>query len=1800
MPEWLNHFLVRMMLFFSASLFLYSGIADAEPLEQQVPESTISLTPDERTWIKAHPKVVLGADSDWQPYVILNKDGSVSGVEADLLRRINELTGLNLQIELGKWAEVQERAWAREIDGLLLSTAQKERERDFLFSDSPYSSYKYIYSKRGAFTPGSMAELSGKRVAYQRSNLFEEKLLKRQAGITLIPADSQEELAGLLLRGEVDAAISGITFQLFYSQRMLSGIRMAFIAPDSELKLRYSTRKDWPKLKSIINKALAAIPLGERLTILAKWGASDATSVKAASLRDLLSREQKQWLDTRPTVVARVANFPPYHLMEQEKPVGYSIDLLNRIAAEAGFDVRYVWDIPWPEGLEHVKNRDGKVDLLLTAMNTAERREFMAFSKDYLELPFKIFTRTDNDAIKKIEDLIGKTVVIEKDFALVNIIRQAYPGIHLLEEMDGVTPEALRILSQGNADAYIGNQPVADYHIVNLGLVNLKVSGNTPFGFHTHAFGVRKDWPELVSILNTAMAAIPFQERLALQEKWGLSELEATEVSSIRDQLSKEEKAWLDAHPIIPLCVDPNWMPFEQLDPKGKYNGMVADYMSLIFDRIGISYRLLPTRTFDESISRFGAEDCTMLSSWSPQEGSKLDDLFTTPYLTLSDMLAVHQDMPYIHEHQTLAGRRIGAVRSYPTQGKIKRLYPDAELVLVDNIDQGVRMVATGQLDIFAASQTTISYSIQKQKLTNVKIGGVVPGEEPVSMLVNRNEPLLLAILNKAIGSIDQEDRSRITNKWFAVTFEREFDYSLLWKVAFGFLLILAAVLAWNYVIRRQKLALIQSESRLRESESRYRLLAESTTDVIWLLDADTGRFLYVSPSVEKMRGYSPEEVMRQTMNQALTQESLQYLSGVLPERLNIIRNGKTAGDNYIDHFDQPCKDGSIISTEAVTFSAIDKESGHIIVTGISRDITQRKQYEEKLRRFERIIAGSTDMVALLNRDYVYLATNPAYLQAFGKTEDEMLGHSVSEVFGEAFFHAVIKPHADRSLSGEKVRFQTWVDFPGSGKRHMNIAYSPYLEADGKIAGFVVNGRDLTELKRAEEAIETANQRMSLAAESAQIGIWDLDLVHNKLVWDDRMYELYGIGKKDFAGAYEAWQAGLHPDDLERANEAVKAAITGKKAFDTTFRIITPKGEIRHIKANAYILRDDSGKPLKMIGTNIDITPLKQQEKALRESEARFRTIFEQAGVGVAMIETPTGRFIRINQRYCDLLGYSTEEMTVTTFHEITHPDDLEIDLANMQQLIASEIDGFNMEKRYFRKDGSLVWVNLTVSPMWSLGEPADFHIAIVEDITARKLAEEELREAKEVAEAANCAKSIFLANMSHELRTPLNAILGFSQMLARDRQATTEQQEKLTIINRSGAYLLAMINDILDLSKIEAGKIELKSEPFELPRLLEEIGEMIRSRAGGKDLLFTLEVMPDMVSFVSADAGKLRQILINLLGNAVKFTQEGSVALRAQTRDKEERLWLELEVEDTGPGIPPEQLERIFEPFVQAEQLKTDGKGTGLGLAISRSFIEMMGGEVSVESTRGVGSLFRVNLPVALAEEVEAVDIEAPIPEVLGLEPGQKQWRILVVEDNAENRLLLSSLLLQVGFEIREAENGEEGVALFKQWQPHFIWLDMRMPVMDGYEAARQIRSLPGGEQVKIVALTASAFKEQHGKILAAGCDAVLHKPFRTGELFSVMEKYLSVHYVYEEECENVTGKSTSTVTVTMVAKLPDEQKKALRLAAQKLDISATEEVLKEIRNEHPETASRLQVLAREFRFGRILDLLDDKKKTS
>ncbi len=494
----------------------------------------------------------------------------------------------------------------------------------------------------------------------------------------------------------------------------------------------------------------------------------------------------------------------------------------------------------------------------------------------------------------------------------------------------------------------------------------------------------------------------------------------------------------------------------------------------------------------------------------------------------------------------------------------------------------------------------------------------------------------------------------------------------------------------------------------------------------------------------------------------------------------------------------------------------------------------------------------------------------------------------------------------------------------------------------------------------------------------------------------------------------------------------------------------------------------------------------------------------------------------------------------------------------------------------------------------------------------------EELHRTAEAAKAANRAKSEFLANMSHELRTPLNAILGFTQLMQRDSSLASLHQGYIDIINKSGSHLLALINDVLEMSKIEAGRITLNEVEFDLPKLVYSLESMLQLKAKSKGLSLKFELQPNLPQLIRTDENKLRQVLINLLGNAIKFTNTGLVTLRISSPELNpdietpHQAIVQFEVEDTGPGLSSEEIKDLFQAFQQTRVGRQSQEGTGLGLRISQKFVQLMGGVITVTSTVGEGSRFKFEIPVGWVQG-STIENTSNLNGAIRLAPGQPSYRILVVEDNPINRLLLVTLLKDIGVEVQEAENGEVAIAAWQQWHPQLIFMDMHMPKINGYEATQRIkqwktRTNPSSDippVPPIIAITASAFSENREECLQVGCDNFVSKPFRREEILETLSQYLGAKYSYQEMKNPATR--ASSLDQEPDCELPadalhfmpaDWLEQFYNSVAQGSDTLALE-LLSWIPSEHSELIKALTHLLDNYQFDRLMELAQPHSPT-
>lgn len=767
-------------------------------------------------------------------------------------------------------------------------------------------------------------------------------------------------------------------------------------------------------------------------------------------------------------------------------------------------------------------------------------------------------------------------------------------------------------------------------------------------------------------------------------------------------------------------------------------------------------------------------------------------------------------------------------------------------------------------------------------------------------------------------------------------------------------------------------------------------------------------------------------------------------------------------------------------------------------------------------------------------------------------------------------------------------------------------------ELAGDLAFGITVLRSRNERKLAEAALRQSEEKYRTLIQKIQAAV----VVHAAdtriLIANSQAEEILGLTEKQLTG-----KTAIDPDwhffredgrVAEQEDYPVNQVLASLRPIRNQVLGIHRPGRKNDVwvLVNADPILDEDGNLNQIIVTFIDITERKRTEQALHESEWRYREIFDNVLDGLYLLEvTENGRFrtIAVNPALERITGIPASHSVGKTQEETVPEEVARIVNAKYEHCVEA---GHPIEeevqldlptgRRFFHS--TLIPARDEAGHIYRI-------VGITRDITDARQAEEEIRKlnqdlerrveertsalviARNAAEAANQAKSVFLANMSHELRTPLNAILGFAELMHRDERLQEEQRQNLDIIRRSGDHLLTLINDVLEMAKIEAGRVQLDEAPFDLGRLVRDITDMMLIRAREKGLRLLIDQASEFPRFITGDEARLRQVLINLLSNAVKFTQKGGVTIRLGTRENH-ISHLVIEVEDSGPGIALEDQQRIFEPFVQLGEQGVN-RGTGLGLTITRQFIRLMGGTIQLDSVPGRGSLFHVELPLKeVTEDVALVARGETSGDVTGLAPGQPEYRILIVEDQHDNQLLLSRLMTTVGFQVRVAENGEQGVRLFEEWRPHLIWMDRRMPVMDGLEATKKIRALPGGKDVRIVAVTASAFQEQRAELLAAGMDDFIRKPYRAGEIYECLARHLSLRFTYEGAQE---PGQVIQLTSAMLSVLPAELLDRLKIALRSLDSERISHVIQEAALYDVQLQKALLHLADVFDYQAILD---------
>ncbi|MBI2425594.1 MAG: transporter substrate-binding domain-containing protein [Candidatus Hydrogenedentes bacterium] len=1174
--------------------------------------------------------------------------------------------------------------------------------------------------------------------------------------------------------------------------------------------------------------------------------------------------------------------------------------------------------------------------------------------------------------------------------------------------------------------------------------------------------------------------------------------------------LSPDERNWIADHPIARVAATPDWPPFEFIDGDGAYRGISADLLRTIADRAGLQIEPVPGKWVDLYRMLQNKElDLSPAMQRSPEREQHF--LFTGPVLNFPHAIYTHRDRKDLARLEDLAGKQVAVEQDYYEHEFLGEHHPEIRLVPVENSLQALLKVANGEADAYVGNVAVSSYLIDKNVLSDIRMGSYVEmGPLELSMGVRSDYPVLVSILEKGIASLTPGEKRAIVQRYAVVP----------------------------------------------------EMVALSAAEHAWIREHPVIR-LGIDPE------FAPFEFVADDGNyQGIAAEYIDWLNAALGLNMRVAHN--SSWEEAVREFQAgnldvlPCVGQSESRKTYLDFSAPYLSYHRVVITRLDTpfmgdlgDLRELRIGAQKNTSHDEFLRENASL-------------SPVYFNSFEETLEAVAQGEVDCAVGNSATTAYwikrlglsnLKLAVPVGQTTEALHFGVRKDWPeliqiinkglesvgeeqaiAFRRKWIDIEVSPGVDIRrvwGGIAALLsvfmfllllaalhnrrlrreIDARLLTQiaLKESEEGyrtlVESANSVILRMTPEGTIvflntfGERFLGYAANEIAGQNLVGTIVPKTESSGRDLAQLMEEICKNPDRYSANENENITKDGRRVW---------------IAWTNRALFDDRGRLAQVLCVGNDVTPYRDAADTLRRYDFIVNTVDEMMSVINA-----SGCYEAVNEEWCAATG-------ITRDQALGRPVASVWSQRAMHDAIAPRLDRcFQGETVTYETVLDLPargerFCHVTMYPYANQAQHTTHAVVVAQDVTERKRFEAALHEAKLAAEAGNRAKSTFLANMSHEIRTPLNAVIGYAQLLQRMQGLNADQAHALDAIRKSSDHLLTLISDILELSRIEAGRMDLHPSTFHVPQLLADIEQMFRVKTDARGLRLTVETAPDFPQYLVADQKRVSQVLINLIGNAFKFTEHGGITVRAHrdpdlVLDASAHLGIVFEVEDTGCGIAPEQQETIFGSFEQAGPAGLRQGGTGLGLTICRSIATMMGGGISLHSEVGKGSRFRFTLLAGVGER-EQIALPPARRHVIRLAPGQPEQRVLVVDDRASNRDLLCRMLNHMGFVTREAADGQEALDLYRAWPPRIVLIDLVMPVMGGREAIRRLRALPGGQDgLTIIALTASTLDEERIEVLADGADEFLRKPFREEDLLEAIRIHAKVDFEWDESVEDL-----------------------------------------------------------------------------
>ncbi len=1522
----------------------------------------IEWTQQERDWLQSHPTITIGTMNAWPPMDYVDSNGRPQGIGVRFVHALNKRLRGRLQIVPGSWESNYKAAQDGRLDALMDITPRPDREVFFHFTD-PYVEVPHvIFTRKDTPYKSSLDELADSTVGVERGFFIINVLRNSYPQVQIREFQSTGDALDALTKGEVDAYVGNRAVAMhIIENELITNLRPAGKISETASINAIGVRKDEPLLRDILQKALQDIPSSERSFIINPQSRLDKSDQQ--HFLEHISLEERTWLEAhKPLRIAVMDGWPPFNFVDRKGVSrGIGMEYLEEIKKRLG-EVFTIVPGEWERIYDDVANQ--RLDIIMDITPRPEREPHFNFTRPYLEIPHVIIALKDSPYLVNENTLQGRTVALEKGFGNVKYFENNYPEVKLKLFANTIT--ALEAVSRGDADAYAGNRVVALYLMEQHFITNLRVHGKLDKPASALALGVRKDWPHLREILQKALDDIDDAQHQAIISHWIHPE-SSTTTARQQLQLTAQEQQWLREHPEIPIGVDGNWPPIDFFDNQGKHTGITADYLRLLERRLGVDFIPQRSANFKEMLQKVmeGELKSGTTISYTKERADKLH--FSQPFYQIQKVIITQDGSDDISNIEDLYGQIVAVEDGFLTMRQLQEQHPQIKLIPVETTLSALQKVSWGEADAYIGNQAVASWLQRKYQLSNLRIiGDAGLGTGPQNFAVSKGAPdwqPLIGIINKALTNISEEERLRIEQRWLGLQ---------------------------EGASHMPQLLLTEAEQQwLREHRS-----------IRLGIDAD----------------WAPLEFLDQ--------------------------KGKYAG----------------LSAEFMQIFADQ--------LGLNLVSPERMAWSEVLSGLQ---ARTIDLAPLVSRTQereTYLNFTKTYLNfptvVFNRRDSDPVT-SLSDLHGMAV----------AGVSGYSLNDRLKQDHPKI-RLHLYPTVTEALQA--------------VSLGRQEAFVG------SLAVGSYLIGKEGLN---NLRVAASTPYDFgYGIGvRKDWPELMSILNKAIDSLDEERKNEIFRRWTTIRYEHQVDYTLLWQI-------AGAALL-------VLLIG-GIWLRQVKRSNRALAQSRERLALILTSANLGAweGTIGSDGGLKLTIDDTNRQHHGIPDYISNPGLKELLLHID--EDDAQHVYQTIDSYVRGtertFTVEYRVRDVDR---WMYahghaLQVDPR---GRPR-YVVGITQDITERHIAHKAL-------EQASRFKSEFLANMSHEIRTPMNALVGLGHLLSRT-DLDTRQRDYVHKMQISAQSLLGVIDDILDYSKIEAGKLSIEAVPFDFEGLFESLSVIANTRIGDRPIEFLYDFDAGIPERLVGDPYRISQVLTNLVSNAIKFTERGNIIVRVKVVQQDRHgIVLRFEVEDSGIGVSPGQLESLFQPFIQADGSTTRRfGGTGLGLSICEQLCSLMGGSIGADSKSGQGSMFHFELPLRRQYPTPPT---LPSPDLRGL-------RVLLVDDSSMARSVLCDMLESMTFSVITSDSGKDALNLLRRPGESYdlVLLDWRMPGMDGTACAIQIAEELGDGRPNIIMMTAYGRELMEQDIKSQAIDGFLVKPLTPSLLFdAIIRAFETRHADSSEETE-------------------------------------------------------------------------------